>query len=217
MKSFVPGELVLLSFIEIPCTIDYLVHVLPHHRTLADRQNAVGQSKDHFCASRTHDNIDEMHPVYRQHKHASTLSLESSSGLVYMHTQLLSYTAAQFAKIMDWTMDAATTKELAKSLAKYPFRFKGTIYKQTHTIRTVNKADNNETGDAGIFLEMSPSNEAALTWMYPEGIDTPAKAIDWLHEQCICLLRELSCVPDDAFMYGIETMSRDDEVNRNYL
>ena len=96
MKLFVPGELVLLLFIKIPCAIDYLVQALPHHRTLSHWQNAVGKAKGHFHASRTHDNIDKMHPVYRQHKHASTLPLESSSGLVYMHTQLLSYTAAQF-------------------------------------------------------------------------------------------------------------------------
>ena len=102
MKSFVPGELVLLPFIKIPCAIDYLVQALPHHRTLSHWQNAVGEAKGHFRASRTHDNIDKMHPVYRQHKHASTLSLESSSGLVYMHMQLLSYTAAQIAAILEW-------------------------------------------------------------------------------------------------------------------
>ena len=216
MKSFAPGELVILSFIKIPCAIDYLVQVLPHHRTLADWQNAVGKAKEHFRANCTHDNIDEMHPVYRQHKNASTLSLESSSGLVYMHTQLLSYTASHFAAILEWEA-TETTEKLAKSLANHPFRFKGTIYKRTHTVRTVNRVENNETDNGGSFLEMSTSNEAALTWMYPQHIDTPAKATQWLHEQCVCLLRELSCVPDDVFMYGIETMSRDDEVNRNVL
>jgi hypothetical protein len=214
---FTTGELALLAFIKIPCAIDHLVNHLPRKRTLDSWRRAVKVAEDHFNATCTGISIERMDDVYRQHKRASALSIEKTSGLPYMRKKLSQYTEDQFEKVQNWKPKWTTPHEdLAETLKKSPFFFGGTVYKRVHTIRSVAIALRHDVcierdPNAHVWLGMSTSNTNALRWLYPHDISTPADAIAWLHDHCVLVANELGISPDAKWLQSIKTMSRGDE------
>ena len=216
-KEFSAGELVLLACIKIPCAIDFLVQELPvSGRTRTVWRRALDKAVEKYKANCIGKSIDQMSPIYRQHKHASALSRETSSGLLWMQKKLATYKIAQFHAIVQWAPEwhMLTLEKLANELKNYPFGFKTcSLYKRVHTVRSVVATLGHSDDEyAHAWLKMSDSNDDALTWMYPDHIDSPAKAVDWIHSQCVLLAEELS---DQETHQGvldtIKNMSRGDE------
>jgi len=94
-SKFTEGELLLLAFVKIPCAIDYLVQILPVAKALRDRDAwlvAVQLAITHFkadCCIKD-NNLNEMHPTYRQQRTKVANSIETTTGLLYMRKQLIS-------------------------------------------------------------------------------------------------------------------------------
>jgi hypothetical protein len=216
-KEFTAGELLLLAWIKVPCAIDYLAQQLPHcfkERTRTAWREAVDKAVDHFRATCTGKDIDNMHPVYRQHKSASALSIESTSGLLAMQKTLAAFGIAQFHEIRAWApaWHEDTLEQMAASLTDAPFRLGGTLYKRVHSIRSVVTALEFDDDDyANTWLKMSKSNDDALT-LYPPHVDTPAKAVEWLYSQCYHVALKLS-EPEvhQAVLSDLHSMTRGDE------
>ena len=89
------------------------------------------------------NNFNQMHPVYRSQRAAVASSIETTSGLPYMHDHLDGMSDAQFEHIQhkrapNWA--TASQETVAKSLAKAPFNLGGSAYKKAHrTSKLINR------------------------------------------------------------------------------
>ena len=217
-KHFTAGELVLLAYIKVPCAIDFVAKELPRlpqKRTRTAWRGVIDKAVAHFRATCSGKDMDKMHPTYRQHKNASALSRETTSGLVWMQKHLGTYRISDFLSIVAWQpkWNVDTLEDMAASLTKHPFRLGGSLYKRVHSIRSVVTALGYIDDEyARAWLQMSSSNDDALAWMYPDHVDTPSKAIEWIHGQCLLVSNELS--EQEAHrevLDALKSMTRGDE------
>lgn len=221
------GELLLLAFIKVPCAIDYVqCHVSPSQDRMA-WVRVLSDAIDHFgarCCMKD-KNLSGMDPTYRRHRASVAGSLETTTGLPYMHGHLLhGLTDAEFTAIQQWSPNwgAQSIESIARSLQKVPFRLGGTRYKRTHSARSLSAAVGAIRGtrmdpNGSKFLKMSSSLDAIRAWLYPKRHrSTPKRAIKWVKAECE---RVLSDVLPEGVIYdhhtsllrGIASMNRGDE------
>ena len=211
-------------------------------RTRLVWMDAVGKAKEKYgaaCCGKD-GNYDQMDPTYKAHKESSTRTLETTSGLVFLHAMLGDedslmkyqgtrrphvYTDEGIETLKAWAPDwrGESEEEIAKQLKRAPMYLSGTRYKLMHVARTCKEslgyhvpAKDDMRGD---FMGMSDEVVPVIKVMYPERAqESPQAAVAYIHEQSKVLVQELvegegqvSQVQQDR-IDELELLSRGDEV-----
>ena len=116
-KGSTHGELLLFSFMKVPCAINYAaskLHCDPEQRTRAEWLRVLEEAIIHYKADRTFKdkNLDEMHPKYRHHRANVANGIETTTGLLYMRKLLMTkYSDESFKAAKAFEPDWATSIE----------------------------------------------------------------------------------------------------------